>query len=98
MALRPEDIQRLVPELTEWLSAKASESLDERPEEGGLPRENFCDACDSNPCKCGAKTGGEYGDKPEGMGVVIAMKPKGGMGGKVDGCPDCADGTEHKHV
>ena len=38
-------------------------------------------------------------DKPDGLAVVIGMKPKKpGMSDKVPGCPDCADGTPHEHV
>lgn len=89
MPLTPEDVKKLMPSLEAFLSMKASEAL----EGGEEPPEGTADAA-------AAESPMEGGEKPGGLGVVIAMKPKPapGGGGKVPGCPDCADGTPHEHV
>lgn len=73
--------------LMEYLSVKASEEMDEGGEE-------------SEEAEGGeyAAGGEESEEKTPGMGIVIAMKPKGGENGKVPGCPDCEDGTPHSHM
>lgn len=84
-------VLKQVDSLREYLAVKASEEMDAAPEGGEMPTE-------TPPEGMGATEGGEGG----GMGVLLAMKPKGGppgaSGGKVPGCPDCADGTPHEHV
>lgn len=85
-------VLKQVESLREYLAMKASEEMDSMPAEGGeMPTE-------AAPEGMGATEGGEGG----GMGVLLSMKPKGeppgAAGGKVPGCPDCADGTPHEHV
>lgn len=90
MPLTPEEVRKLMPSLEAFLSMKASEALDggEEPPEGMA----------HEATEAGSASPMEGGEKPGGMGVVIALKPKGSEGGKVPGCPDCADGTPHEHV
>jgi len=82
----------LLPDLERFLAMKAAEDF----EAGMGEAEEADDADDMEAAESPVSPPGG-GEKPGGMGVVIALKPKGG-GDKVPGCPDCEDGTPHQHT
>lgn len=79
---------RHLQSLMDYLALKASEEMDEGGEESEESEEE----------ESGEYSAGGESEKQPGLGIVIAMKPKGGPGGKVPGCPDCMDGTPHEHM
>lgn len=99
MALTPEAIKKLMPDLEAWLSMKAAEALDESPEHEAAEEMPGATPEASSAAPAPPMDGEK---KPGGLAVVIDMKPKGGppgaSGEKVPGCPDCADGTPHQHM
>ena len=91
MALNAKALLEMLPDLERFLAVKASEDF-----EAGMGEAEEED--DDMPESMGAASPVTSPEaKPPGMGVVIALKPKGG-GEKVPGCPDCADGTPHEHA
>lgn len=88
MALNAKALLEMLPDLERFLAVKASEDF-----EAGMGGEEEDD--DDMPESMGAAPPSPEA-KPGGMGVVIALKPKGGE--KVPGCPDCSDGTPHEHA
>ena len=90
MALSAKDIQRMLPDLMDYIAMQAAE---EGPEEG-----TPSDKPTPTPGAAAAPEGEDKG----GMGVVIALKPKAGdergAVGKVPGSPDGPDGTPHTPV
>lgn len=88
MALDAKAVLKQLDSLREYLAVEASKELDAAPEP---------EAAES-PMESHEAAEAMKGGEGPGMGVVIAMKPKPSPGGKVDGCPDCADGTPHEHV
>lgn len=91
MALNAKAVLEMLPDLERYLAIKASEELDGSM--GGEEEEEDDDESPTPPMGAAPEA------KGPGMGVVIALKPKGmGEGGKVPGCPDCADGTPHQHA
>ena len=91
MALSAKAVLEMLPDLERFLAMKAAEEF----EEGMEDAEESDDMESAASSMGGPPSMGGGGEKPGGMGVVIALKPKGG---KVDGCPDCADGTPHEHA
>jgi len=90
MALTAQKALEMLTDLEGWLSMKAAE-------EAGM------DEPDEPPSEEAMEGAGESGAPPgagdKGVGVVIALKPKGGPGGeKVPGCADCEAGTPHQHM
>lgn len=114
MPLTAEDVKKLMPSLEAFLSMKAAEGLDseggavppgvaaEAAQEGETPEYEAAEkAAMQHMAGEGMEAEAEEGEEKKGPGlaVVIDMKPKGKpMGGKVPGCPDCADGTPHQHM
>lgn len=90
MALNAKALLEMLPDLERFLALKAAEDF-----EGSMGEAEEEDDNDA-PDGMGAASPSPEA-KPPGMGVVIALKPKGG-GEKVPGCPDCADGTPHEHA
>lgn len=89
MALNAKALLEMLPDLERFLAMKAAEDFE------GSMGEAEDDDDDDAPEGMGAMPPVASPEKPDGMGVVIALKPKGG---KVEGCPDCADGTPHEHA
>lgn len=91
MALNAKALLDMLPDLERFLAMKASEEF-----EAGMGEAEEGAALESATSSHeGPPSPPDGGEKPGGMGVVIALKPKGG---KVEGCPDCADGTPHEHA
>lgn len=90
-----QQILEMLPDLERYLAIKASEEMDEENE---TPEDEAAESPAHQAMEAANGTeqhGPQTGAKGPGMGVVIALKPKGG---KVEGCPDCADGTPHEHA
>lgn len=93
MALDARKMLEMLPELEEWLSAKAAE---ETMGDGPMREESEEDEGEGGPPAMSAPPDAGKGG---GLGVVIEMAPKGApRGGKVPGCPDCESGTPHQHM
>jgi len=97
MPVTAADLQRLLPELLEFISMKAPDLLEEKPETSPETPHADYEATPAERAAMGAKPEDK---KPGGLAVVIDMASKkpGAGGEKVPGCPDCADGTPHEHV
>lgn len=101
MALDAKSVLKQLDSLREYLAVEASKEMDAEEEGESLAHEMAEtpeeEAAEHAPG--GEEEYGERGPPKGGLAVVIDMKPKRpGIGGKVPGCPDCADGTPHEHV
>lgn len=102
MALSAKAILDMLPSLEQYLAVKAHEEMEGEGEDS-MEGEGMGETSPETPTETAGTASPPPAGGDKGLGIVIAMKPKGGdergmSGGKVPGCPDCADGTPHQHV